>query len=89
MSNQFFFIVLRIEKLGTSVYEWVAEADVSGPPALDSSSGTSLRIVCGKPLVSSAGPTEWSSATTALRGYVCRRRRGRAPQRVRRQRRRS
>ncbi|QBP10110.1 hypothetical protein [Cupriavidus metallidurans] len=42
MSNQFFFIVLRIEKLETSLYEWVAEADSSGPPALDSGNGSSI-----------------------------------------------
>lgn len=42
MSNQFFFIVLRIGKLDNSLYEWVAEADASGPPALDSGSGTSI-----------------------------------------------
>jgi len=42
MSGQFFFIVLRIEKLDVSLYEWVAEADGSGPPALDSGNGCSI-----------------------------------------------
>lgn len=41
-SGQFFFIVLRVEKLDVSLYEWVAEADGSGPPALDSGNGSSI-----------------------------------------------
>ncbi|WP_316150632.1 hypothetical protein [Cupriavidus sp. BIC8F] len=40
--GQFFFIVLRVEKLDVALYEWAAEADGGGPPTLDSGNGSSI-----------------------------------------------
>lgn len=40
-SRQFFFIVLRVEKLDTSLYEWSAEAD-GGGPSLESGNGSNI-----------------------------------------------
>lgn len=40
--RHFFFIVLRIEKLDVSLYEWVAEAGGGSPPPLESGNSASI-----------------------------------------------